>query len=301
MLEKIKEIPFIDESRAVKVKVLGGKLTIERTDKVVWGQEVFDRPTWPDVADCYVEEDKFFALFEQIAVLRNVGPHLEVTLMNGAKYELPFLEVSWNAQQMPEQYDQTITFRLADLMICTLANLIKPEFQCIRIDDKGAVSCDFVSSCVSKSMIAQKPFMLPPELQPLVDARLCSVKVTDTKIFVKANDFSLVTTCPTTSGDAWWEQLRAMIPEGLNFVEFSPDALKRLMMFGDYIEFKDGKVLCGSNFEPFPSFEPLPGRKYEADKILRIMSTATKIASYEGNLILKNDSAMFLVSPVDEA
>ncbi len=142
---------------------------------------------------------------------------------------------------------------------------------------------------------------MPPELQPLVDGRLCKIKVTDEKIYVKATDFDLVTTCPTTGEDAWWEQLREMISDSLTFVDWSSDALKRLMLFGDYVEFKDGKVYCGSNFEPFTSFESIPGRKYEADKLLRVMSTATKIAVFNDNLILKNDSSLFLISPIDEA
>lgn len=301
MLEKIKSIPFIDESRAVKVEVAGGLLRLERTDKVLWGAEELRKEGWEDVPVCYVEADKFFALLPNLAALRNSGAHLEATLVNGAKYLLPFLDVSWQGINMPADYDQSITFKLTDLTISTLTNLIKPEFQCIRIDPKGAVSCDFVSSCISRSMKAERGFLLPPELQPLVDGRLCKVKVTEDKIYVRTTDFDLVTPNPESSGQEWWEELRQMLPDDAPYVNWNPEALKRLMLFGDYLEFKDGKVYCGDNYEPFSEFQGVPGRRYEADKLLSIMSVATKLASYNDNLLVKNEDSVFLLSPVDEA
>ena len=301
MLEKIRAIPFIDESRAVKVSVSQGKMILERTDKVLWGSEVFDKPNWSDVPTCYVEADKFFVLLESISSLVNLGTCLEVTLSNGAKYQLPFLDVKWNSIEMPNDYSEVVTFKLADLMLCTLTNLIKPEFQCIRIDEKGAVSCDFVSACITSDMRVSRGFLLPPEVQPLVDNRLCKLKLTDDKIYIISAGFELVTSMPQLSEEEWWEQLRGMIDNSLTFLDWSSEALKRLMMFGDYVEFRDGKVYCGNNYEPFLNFPDMPGRRYEADKLLKIMSSATKIAVFNNNLILKNDNALFLVSPVDEA
>ena len=60
MLEKIKEVPFIDESSAVKVFTRDGKIVLERTDRVVWGQETTTIES--EGVSCYVEADKFFAL-----------------------------------------------------------------------------------------------------------------------------------------------------------------------------------------------------------------------------------------------
>ena len=39
MLEKIKSVPFIDESEAVKVISIDGKIVLERNDRVIWASE----------------------------------------------------------------------------------------------------------------------------------------------------------------------------------------------------------------------------------------------------------------------
>lgn len=299
MLEKIKEVPFIDESSAVKVLSVDGKIELERNDRVVWAAE--KTAIESEGIDCYVEADKFFALFPDIKSLKQ-GTCLEVTLKNGARYELPFLTVEWSSVQMPEDYDDSITFKLSDLMLCTLKNLVRPELQCIYIDQQGAVSCDFISACVSKEVKASAPFLLPPDIQDLVDGRLCKVKVTDTNIYIQASDFSVVTSRPTMSEDAWWEGLRDAITDVAAFADAAPLAagMKRLAMFGDYVNFDGDRVVSGSNYEPF-AFANLEGNQYEIEKVSRILSTATHISEKGGNLVLKNESSMFLISPMDEA
>ena len=300
MLEKIKEIPFIEESSAVRIRTLAsGKVGLERNDRVLWASEATSIQA--EGIDCYVEADKFFNLLPEVKSLEQ-NTCLVVTLNNGARYELPYIDVKWETQEMPEEFTDTINFKLSDLILCTLNNLIKPELQCIYIDNQGAVSCDFVSACMSKEVKSTTAFLLPPDVQALVDGRSCKVKIEDEKIFIQATDFNIVTSKPTIGEEPWWEQLREMvneIPQTKSTATLS-DGLKRLAMFDDYIKFNGEKVLASENYEPF-EFIDLGENKYEIEKVSRVLTTANGITSVEGNLIFKNDNSIFLVSPMDEA
>ena len=299
MLERIKSVPFIDESEAVKVKSVDGKITLQRTDRVIWACE--KTAIEAEGIDCYVEAEKFFALIDEIKSLAQTTC-LEVTLKNGAKYELPFLDVSWEAQEMPTEYEDTITFKLTDLILCTLKNLIKPELQCIWIDQNGAVSCDFISACVTSTVRASRGFLLPPDVQELVDGRICKVKVTEDKIFIAASDFDIVTSRPTEGEDQWYQTIRSMTEgaNGFTSSEALSIGLKRLVMFADYVMFDGTKATAGSNYEPF-AFRNLENNQYEIERLSRILSTAKSITEQGGNLVMKNDSCMFLLSPMEEA
>ena len=299
MLEKIKEVPFIDESTAVRLITKDGKLILERTDRVIWASESTQLAV--EGIDCYVEAAKFFSLFPDIKSLSQ-SSCLDIVLKNGAEYHLPFISVSWETQEMPAEYSNTITFNISDLMLCTLQNLIKPELQCIWIDKEGAVSCDFVSACISSTVKANEGFLLPPDVQELVNGRQCKVQIQDGKMYFQTSDFSIIASKPAEGEDKWYEQLRAMLDAETTYVKGEPlaEALKRLMLFSDYASF-DGKVVtAGENFEPF-EFEDIPDTKYEIERLAKILTTATEISNNAGNLILKNKVSRFLISPMEEA
>lgn len=300
MLEKIKEVPFIDESSAVRLLTKEGKLVLERNDRVVWASEATTLPVATDL-NCYVEAKKFFTLLPNIAELEQ-DTCLKVKLKNGAKYELPFMQSSWETQEMPTEYDNVIMFKLDDLMLCTLKNLIKPELQCVYIDSKGAVTCDFVSACISDNVKSNEPFLLPPDVQELVDGRQCKVKIDGDKIYIQSNDFSIITSKPTMSGDAWWEQLRQMLSEESTYVktEALTESLKRLVLFGDYVSFDGEKAIVEANFEPF-RFAQLPDKKYEIERLSKILTTADEMTEKSENLVLRNKSSKFLISPMEDA
>ena len=114
--------------------------------------------------------------------------------------------------------------------------------------------------------------------------------------------FLYLSFCPTEDDDKWYEQLRGMLDGASEFTqgESLAEGLKRLALFADYITFDGEKALAGSNFEPF-TFKDLNGAQYEIEKVSKIMSTAPKIGEKDGNLIFKNESSMFLVSPQEEA
>lgn len=302
MLEKIKEVPFIDESTAVKVTSdEEGKVVLERYDRVIWAREVWSLREPVYGLACYVEASKLLSLLEKIVKLEQTTC-LVVTLDNGARYELPFLPVSWEPVEMPNDFDGTVEFDLADLMLSTLKNLIKPELQCIYIDEHGAVSCDFITACISKKVRFSRPFLLPPDVQALVDGKTWQVKIGD-KLYLKQRGMAIVAQCPMMNDDGTWEQLRSMLPEQVEETSNGgalSESLKRLAVFGDYVSFDGTKVVCGSNFEPF-EFANTGELTYEIEKLMRILSTAPAITEHENNLICSNANSTFLMSPMDEA
>lgn len=299
MLEKIKEIPLIDQSRAVKLLTANGKLLMERNDRVIWAAEL----TKLEVANinCYVEADKFFNLLPNIQTLTQTTC-LEIALKNGARYDLPFMQVEWESEDMPENYSDTITFKLDDLMLCTLKNLVKPELQCIYIDGQGAVSCDFVSACLSNQVRSQHQILLPPDVQELVNGRQCLVQIENGKMYFKASDFFIATAVPQIGEDRWWEDLRAMIPQAIEGkpVTSLVDSLKRLQLFGDYVTFSNNKANVGENYEPFEFIEEMSTNNFEIERLSKILTTAVKIDRVNENLMFANETSRFLLSPMEE-
>lgn len=298
MLEKIKVIPFVDESAAVKLCAHDGKLTLERNTRVLWAAERTALPV--EGIDCYVEAEKFFALLPNIRQLTQ-DTCLNVALANGAKYQLPFLSVSWDEVNLPAMTSPPIDFKISDLMLCTLKNLVKPELQCIYIDEHGAVSCDFISACISTAVKSEEPFLLPPDVQELISGTRCQVQIDTDKIYIAGPTFRIVTSKPTLSEDAWWESLRAMLDGAEEFTKAAQlqEGLKRLAIFADFVSFEADKVLAGTNFEPF-SFKRIPEKQYGIEHLRRILDTATDIGEKDGNLVLKNATNKFLIAPMEE-
>ncbi len=298
ILEKIKAIPFVDESSAVKVTSVDGAIILERTDKVIWAQE-FTSLKANDIS-CYVEAKPFFALLDNIAEMKQTT-NLEVTLKNGAKYELPFMDVSWETMEMPETYHDSILFKIQDLMLTTLRNLIKPELQCIWFDDKGAVSCDIISATISKDVKSSHPFLLPLDVQELVVNKVAQVNAEGDTLFIKGNDFNIAVMKPENE-DKWYDDLRAMVIGDAGFVPALTldDSLKRLEIFDDYVSFNGEIAIAGSNFEPF-NFKDLGDNPYEISKLRKILSAATGIGELNNNLVLRNEGSLFLISAMEEA
>lgn len=298
IIDKIKAIPFVDESSAVKVVSVNGRISIERTDKVVWAQE--DTSLLSNDIECYVEAKPFFALFDEIASLKQTTC-LEIKLKNGAEYELPFMDVTWDTVEMPDEYHDRILFKIGDLMITTLRNLIKPELQCIWIDEHGGVSTDIISACVSKEVKSKHPFLLPLDVQELVLGKLADVNASGDMLYISGNDFNIAVMKPTTD-DTWYDDLRGMLDGNPGFVAVGSlaDSLKRLVLFDDYVSFDGNIVKAGSNFEPF-LFKDLGDNPYEIVKLGKLLSVSSSIGEIENNLVLQNEGSVFLISAMEEA
>lgn len=299
MLEKIKAIPFIDESAAVKLYTVDGTLVMERFTRVLWAKELSAVPA-EDIS-CYVEAAKFFPLLPFVKTLQQTTC-LTLQLKNGAKYDLPFLTVEWESpEDFPTELRQ-IKFDLSDLMLTTLKNLVKPELQCIYIDQQGAVSCDFISACLTDKVRFDFPLLLPPDIQELVNGTTCDLGVNAEIIYVKHPKFEITSTVPTLEEEAWWEDLRHMIPQDTRYIPANTllDSVKRLAVFGDYVTFEEGKVCSETNHEPFTLEDVLPTSLYATEYLLKVLSVSAHIAHESGNLLLKNNRSVFLVSEMGE-
>lgn len=298
MLEKIKAIPFVDESSAVKLTSIDGRIVLERTDKVMWAQEFTSLKS--DNISCYVDAKQFFALFDDIDKLQQTTC-LEVTLKNGARYELPFVDVEWETVEMPTEYHDRIHFKISDLMLTTLRNLIKPELQCIWIDEKGAVSCDIISACISNQVKSTHPFLLPLDVQELVEGKTASVNAETDMLFISGHDFNIAVKKPEVT-DTWYDDLREMVSGDAGFVsaEGLRESLARLEIFNDYVSFDGERAIAGSNFEPF-AFKDLGSNFYEIAELEKLLSVSKEIGELNNNLVLKNEGSLFLLSAMEEA
>ena len=273
---------------------------MERNTRVIWASELFDLSV--EGIDCYVEASKLFSLLPEIEEMKQ-GTCLKVRLKNGARYDLPFLVVKWDTPEMPEEYNNSITFKLDDLMLCTLKNLVKPELQCIYIDEKGAISCDFISACINNIVKCSEQILLPPDVQDLTNGKVCNLNITETTLFIKGENFNIVTARPTLSEEAKndFTNLREMIEGELIFVKVKElqEGLKRLVLFGDFITFEENRVVCNNNFEPF-NFKKIEDKKYEIESIKKVILVATDIGELEGNIVFTSETSTFLVSAVQE-
>lgn len=298
ILDKIKAIPFVDESSAVKITSMDGKTSLERTDKVTWAQEFM--PLRSENISCYVEAKPFFALLPEIASMKETTC-LEITLKNGAEYELPFVDVSWETVEMPETYHDRILFKIGDLMLTTLRNLIKPELQCIWFDEAGAVSTDILSACISTDVRSAHPFLLPLDVQELVLNKLAEVNAKTETLFIKGADFNIAVMKPEST-DTWYDDLRGMIIGDAQFVPTSKlfESVKRLEIFADYLAFDGAVVKAGSNYEPF-EFKDLGDNPYDILKLGKLLMVSTSIGEINNNLVLKNEGSTFLLAAMEEA
>lgn len=299
MIEKIKPIPFIDESNAVKLTSLGGKLVLERTDRVLWARE----KTQVDYVgqDCYVEASKFFVLLPEIKTLV-VGTCLEVVLKNNAKYSLPFLEVQWESRVMPEGTPQVIRYDIEPLIVSTLSNLIKPELQCIYIDNQGAVSCDFISACFSPQLKSDIPFLLPADVQKLVLGDTCKTVVTDSQVGFMTDQYEIIVSVVLLGEDRWWEQLRDMMKGVSEFYSTTglDSVMKRMALFVDYVSFDGSSVCGGTNKEPY-QFHSLEGKIYEVSKLSALLDYVKEMTVANDALVLKGEKVSYMLSPLEEA
>lgn len=298
ILDKIKAIPFIDESAAVKVISVDGKISLERTDRVIWARESTNLES--DGIHCYVEAKPFFALFDEIKELKQ-STHLEVVLKNGAEYQLPFVDVVWDEVEMPETYHDRIMFKISDLMLTTLRNLIKPELQCIWIDEKGSVSTDIISACVSKEVKSSHPFLLPLDVQELVEGKIADVNAETGTLYIKGNNFNIAITKPENE-DEWYNDIRGLLEGNPEFVPIGNlvESIKRLELFDDYISFNGEVVRAGSNYEPF-AFKDLEDNLYDILKLHKIAAVSTSIGEINNNLVLMNEGSVFLLASMEEA
>lgn len=321
MLETMKELGFIPESRAIKLYVNDSSVAIgERYDRVTYLRETL--PIRLQVSEpVYVESGRFLSLLPYISTAEARDNYLEVKLRNGAIYKLPYLDIEFDRPQLSEEEPTIVLQGVLDFTAVkktVLKNLVKPEMRCIYVDDKGAVSCNFLQGTTDlnlRSSVQGLKFLLPPDLVDYMDtAEPGMIAIIGSHLFYMSTGDSQHKKwiwAPTAQFDevaegeqAWYDSIFAMtqsidesslcaMPEGIE------DALKRLASFSDTVEFTPDKIISGDNFEPL-GVPTANGEKFSIEDVSSVVAPSAGIGIYDGVLYMRKNNVTVLVSQKEE-
>lgn len=316
MLELLKEMGFIPESRAVKLYNLEGRVMGERFDRVTYMRELIGTFPLEVESPVYVESGRFLPLVPFIRSARATENYLHVILRNGAEYKIPYLEDMDFSR--PELGDVAFNILiegkidLSALKKTALQNLVKPEMRCIYVDERGAVSCNFLQATIDKNLRAPHKVLLSPDLINYIDTS------SDTAVIGEAGDYLIYTDrqsrwiwAPRAEFEEvseeempWYESMYSLsndVPEDY-FVSVPTDiegAIKRLSFFSDEGEFKEDRIESGQNYEPLALPRNATG-KYTLEELLSVVSVGKQIAFYDSALFLKNENITVIVSEKED-
>ena len=315
MLELMKELGFIPESRVVKLYKLGGKVVGERYDKVTYLREVLPDLDLTVEEPVYVESGRFLPLIPFIQSATARDNYLQVILRNGAEYKFPYIEIEFSRPEVPNIAPSIEIEGEIDLSILkktALQNLVKPEMRCIYVDRNGAVSCNFLQGTVDRSLKSQNPILLPPDLIDYMQSGERGMICTIGDLLFYTNRSTKWIWAPKSEleqsedeGAPWYksiyeqsdaaelQNLLSDIPAGIE------DSLKRLQFFGTEAVFYADKIIAGENFEPV-AIPSAVGGVYTLEEVVSVIPFAKKIAFFNNAMYLKNGNVTILVSEKEE-
>lgn len=315
MLELMKELGFIPESRVVKLYKLNGKVVGERYDKVTYLREVLPDLDLTVEEPVYVESGRFLPLISFIRSATARDNYLQVILRNGAEYKFPYIEIEFSRPEVPDIAPSIQIEGEIDLSILkktALQNLVKPQMRCIYVDRNGAVSCNFLQGTVDKGLKSQNPILLPPDLIDYMQSGERGMICTIGDLLFYTNHSTKWIWAPKSEleqsedeGAPWYksiyeqsdaaelQNLLSDIPAGIE------DSLKRLQFFGTEAVFYADKIMTGENFEPV-AIPSAVGGVYTLEEVVSVIPFAKKIAFFNNAMYLKNGNVTILVSEKEE-
>lgn len=316
MLELMKELGFIPESRVVKLYRLDDKVVGERYDKVTYLREVLPDLDLTVEEPVYVESGRFLPLIPFIQRAVACDNYLQVILRNGAEYKFPYIEIEFSRPEVPDIAPSIEIEGEIDLSILkktALQNLVKPEMRCIYVDRNGAVSCNFLQGTVDTGLKSQNPILLPPDLIDYMQSGEKGMICTIGDLLFYTNRSTKWIWAPKSEleqaedGEVpWYEsiynQSRAAvelphlfsdIPAGIE------DSLKRLQFFGTEAVFYADKIMAGENFEPV-AIPSAIGGVYTLEEVVSVIPFARQIAFFDNAMYLRNGDVTILVSEKEE-
>lgn len=309
MLELMKVLGFIPESKAVKVYKYQEKVFGERYDKVTYLREALNINLEGDGA-CYVEAESFLSLlpFIQRAVMKE--NYLDVFLKNEAEYKIPYMEVEFDVPKMdPPTLEITGDLDFTVLKKTALQNLVKPEMRCIYVDGNGAVSCNFLQGTVDKNIVSlQDELLLPPDLVDYIPTGHGEIyKGGDMLFYTDAENRFIWSPSGDFSGDEeepWYKSIynQAVEVEGDTYSPIQDgfeESLKRLALFGKEAVFNSTKVEVGNSFEPV-SIPTASGQVFDLEEVTPIISCGKEILFKRDAMFLRNDKITILVSAKEQ-
>jgi hypothetical protein len=302
IVDKVKEVQLVPESRALKLDAATN--SFQRFDKTIYAVEE-SKIKIQGSGEAYVEALKFFNLFPETKDIEIHTDFVLLRLKNGAEYKLPFLDVSWNTNELPNKFnkDNSISIKLVSgrLNSATLKNLANPMLQCIYIDNTSAVSCNSMVACLDGTATTITPLLLPPDIAPLMEGREAYLEIIDNNYVVKMGEEYVVCPIPAYDYSGVAQTLRNSLPASIKQYPVGSlyDSVRRLSMFGDKLTFDGEKVLVEENYEPFNLPSAVKEFKYGIQYLLTVLPQVTHIAQSEFALLLYGDKFLFMISPED--
>lgn len=308
MLELMKQLGFIPESKAIQLQSNSLGVYGSRYDRVTYLKEKLDITviSLHETTDVYVEADKFLALLPYITQVKEEENFLLVNTQGGGVYKLPYLDVTFPVFDCTH-LNKIIELHkdLEGLKKTALNNLVKPEMRCIYVDRNHAVSCNFLQGTVDSGVTSVEPVLLPVDLYAYIQQPGVIYTAEDLIIFSDFQDKSLVVApyCEfqrVEEGEEPWFSQIAQLAESSNssrYVEVPQnfeDSLKRLQLFNNDLTITPTKLISGENEEPCAL--PFAETHFKIDRILSVMQGADKMTIFNGNLYFKNGSSIVLIS-----
>lgn len=314
MLELMKELGFIPESRAVRLFKRGEKVFGDRYDRVSYLSEKFSGIEMVGEGPVYVEATRFMSLVPYARKIVQREDYLSVYLRNGAEYKLPYLDIEFEREGSQEEGVVLMTGNLdiSALKKTALQNLVKPEMRCIYVDGRGAVSCNFLQGTVDTSIktVTGEAILLSPDITSyMTNVEGAEIlRKGDTLLFTDHEN--VFVWAPVSEfdeleeGDEGWyntiykgaTQVQGEfmeIPEGME------GAIKRLSYFSDEITFESDKIVSGENFEPI-SVPSAQGSSFTIEEVLSVLSEGKEILFERGALFLRNGDVTVMVSEKED-
>lgn len=301
MIEKVKRLPFIEESEVVRIDL--DDHIFERYDRTI---RVIEKIS--SLIDLKGEGEIYTTaaeLLPLLPLLKSISKHhdaAEVILTNGAKYMLPGREIKFEPD-IQSDFEPENTFKLklsGHLSATTLKNLLDPILQTIYIDPEGAVSTNSLNACLDSSINAPISLLIPPDLIELIAGTEVTVLLTSTTLLARTTEAVIkvpIIPVPETNNFLLVRGYVADLPETWDKTEGLEDSLKRLMAFGEYASFTNDKVYVGNNYEPFKFMNAETNTSYPIVDLLSMLPSVSKISCAGGNLLLKGNTHYFIISP----
>ena len=285
----------------------------ERYDRVTYLRQAFPNIEFVCEHPVFVESGRFIPLIPFIKKMVSKDSYLAVYLKNGAEYKLPYLEIEFSRPEMPDNEEPVIQIQgrlnLSTLKKTALQNLVKPEMRCIYVDNRGAVTCNFLQGTVDTNIRSVDPILLPPDLITYLSdeesVMICTIgdyifytNNSDCQIWAPKGDFS------QEEEELWYETIyaSAMSVQNEPFTEL-PDTmeevLKRLSLFGNDVVFLTDKVVVGDNFEPL-NIPSAKGSPFTLEEVSSVISCGKEIYFTDTSMFLRKGGTTVLVSVKEE-
>lgn len=301
MIEKLKLEPYIPESLVAHIYEKDGKLVAERYDTIYWAQDNFINVNCSKGLDCYVEAKVFNTLAQSIKEVIAKDKVVQLTLFNGAQYDLDMVDGNLPTFEFPELSNKTV-FDFGGVEKAVSNSPLQKELNMVYADEFGIVASNQVVGAVSNVKFKSKTALTIPEgIHAMLNGSDAEWDILDGKLYVKFGVYKIVAVLSKLPVDAWWEAVRGAFIDLPDFVSVSglKSSVSRLSNFGSNVYIRDGKIEVNSDH-----WEPIAiqgnGEMFDISNLNQILTDDTVgISLVGGNLFMKTKDALFVCCSID--